>query len=617
MKPGLHSLSRFFALLSVFIVCLVIASCKREPLVITTSDQVTITGYLDKYPARFSEWRKVLEITKTAGFLQAYGTYTMFVPTNEGVEAFLKANGKASVEEISPEEWMSIVKFSLLEDTISTSRFTDGKLDRLTMHGQYLITGVVESNGTANMVINRQANVLLSDVRLGNGIVHVIDNILSPAKLTVAETLASDPAYSIFVQGLKETGLFDSLNILPPDNPKENQKFLTLIAESDQVLSQAGFSTYDALKAKYNKGNPDLKDPANGLHKFFTYHILYGANYIADLAIVPALPTLTPTEIIAIKLDNQQVVINDQFFNGEYEPGTLLERDKGDISASNGVLHTTSPYPYSVTYTDNSSNEVTQSGSSSGHFDIKVREPFPVYWDVADFPEARRNPKFRTSGAGSFGFSKTSASSPSPIEGWNWPKKGAGVTYTNAGSSDAWVNRDYLNMFLGRKSGNARQEWIEMRTPLIVRGRYHVWVCYRRQNQSGNWPARIGTQARVRIDGGEPSSKSFFFAEPIPNGTTKELESLGWKYYTSTGNPEAPFALQTLSKGKYSSPWIAKDLGIMDIKTTDFHTLLLEALEDSQSTNNLDMIHFIPVDAPSQILPRFMKDGTPDYTDYP
>lgn len=247
---------------------------------------------------------------------------------------------------------------------------------------------------------------------------------------------------------------------------------------------------------------------------------------------------------------------------------------------------------------------------------IKERFPFPVYWDVASFEETVRHPNFRRSGGASFTFSKSSATAPSPIKGWWWPKTGEGVTYRN--DAAGWVNNDYLNLFLGNTAGNARQEFIEMKTPLIVKGAYAVWVCYRRLNQSSRWPNNIGTQARIVIDG-DILPTPFYFAEPPPAGSSSELESLGWKYYTSNGNPDNPFLKQTLNAAGETSnnPWVAKRVGVVTIKSTDIHTLRIEALQGSQNANNLDMIQFIPIDYVSQILPRFKPDGTEDWTNYP
>ena len=592
---------KWLASLSAILLLFCIATCKKEPVVSVVSHQVNITGYIEKNPVQFSEFRKILELTGNAGFLQAYGNYTLFLPTNDGVKKYLTDMGKTSVEQVALLELKDIVRFHLLEDTVATTEFGDGKLTSLTMFGQYLITGASNVGGVTKITVNRQANIENSNIRLGNGYVHVIDNVLRPAKLTLSQMMEVNPNFSVFTQALKETGLYDTLNILPANNPDKARKFLTVLAETNQVLAAAGYSTYSSLKAKYNTGAADLKNHQNGLHAFMAYHILFDARYLADIASAQGHPTLSQPEVITAQLKNEQILINDVTFNGTYEPGFLLLRTGSDISASNGVLHTSASYT--------SSN----APATTGHFAITKREPFPVYWDVADFPESRALLSiFRRSGT--FAFNKVTATSPSPIKGWDWGKVRFGATYRN--DANTWVNGDYLNLVIGVSS---RNDWMQLKTPLIVRGKYNVWVCYRRQNQSGTWPSRIGTKARILIDG-EPLQKPFFFAEPPPLGSTAELETLGWKYYTSNGNPIAPFLKQTLNASGVTtnSPWVAKNLGVVEIKSTDVHSMVIEALQDSQNANNLDMIHFIPVDPNvSQILPRFKPDGTQDWTNYP
>lgn len=581
------------------IVLLCVVACKKEPIISVVSDQVNITGYIENNPDQFSEFKKILDLTGNSGYLQAYGNYTLFLPNNDGVKKYLTDMGKTSVEQVDLQELKDIVRFHLLEDTIATTDFSDGKLSTLTMFGQYLITGASNVGGETKITVNRQANVEEQNIRLGNGYVHVIDNVLRPAKLTLAQMIEVNPNLQWFTAALKETGLYDTLNYLPTAHPDSRKKFLTVIAESDQVL-QANFANYNAFKAKYNTGSTDLKSHLNGFHAFMAYHILFDARYFADIASSQGHPTLAEPEVISSQLKNEQILINDVTFNGTYEPGFLLSRQVSDVTATNGVLHFSAPY--------------TPPGglATTGHFAIKKREPFPVYWDVADFPESRAlTAIFRKTG--SFAFDKATTTSPSPIKGWDWGKQRFGVTYRN--DANNWVFGDYLNLVVGVSS---RNDWMTFKTPLIVRGRYSVWVCYRRQNQSGSWPARIGTRCRMLIDG-EALPKVWSFAEPAPTGSTAELEALGWKYYTSNGNAAAPFLKQTYNaQGTVTnSPWVSKNLGVIDIKTTDIHTMTIEAILDSQNANNLDMVHFIPVDYVSQILPRFKVDGSEDWTNYP
>lgn len=532
-------------------ICLLLLwSCKKTPIVTNTSDEVNITGYLQQYPDKFSSFLKIIAITGDEGFLGVYGAYTAFVPDNDAIAAYLQETGKTAIENIDVEELKGLVKFHLLQDTISTSAFSDGKLPTLTMYGQYLITGAGNKDGITRITVNRQANITQGNIHVGNGIIHVIDHVLQPAKFTLAEMIANDPAYSIFSQAIRETGLYDTLNILPANNTDSSRAWLTILAESDAVLNSAGFSSYADLKARFSHTG-DPKNNHDSLHLFVNYHILYGVKYLADIVSGTSHTTLAPLEVVTSKLSGQTVLVNDDVFNGVYEPGVELNRAGSDNSATNGVLH-----------------------AAMGHFAIKIRNPVPIYWDVANFPEIRNLPAY----FGKQNYPFTLANMPKDITtaGPSAMQYTVGATY---------VNGDYLQIPLG---GPNRSAWVELRTPLLVRGKYKVWICYRNQKQSGS----SNNLNQVSIDG-ESLARTMNFTISMPTSSEGEMEAQGWKWYTD------PVA----------NAWASRLVGTVEIKTTDRHLIRFTTLQGTQNTNNLDMIHFIPQDM-DQLYPRFKADGT-------
>lgn len=590
-------------------------SCKKAQLVYIVSTNTNITTYLDKNPDKYSEFRKVLDRSGTADFLQAYGTYTLFLPNNTAMQQYLKDMGKNSIDDISVQDLKNLVEFHVISDTVATKDFGDGKIGTMTMFGQYLTTGSVVVNGETKITINRQANIVTPNIRVGNGIIHEIDHVLTPATKTVAQLIESNPNLSIFTQGLKETGLYDSLNILPSANPDTLRAWLTVIAETDSVFNAAGFADYAAVKARYASPGKTPSDPTDSLHLFFDYHILYGVKYLADIGSGTSHNTFAPSEIITSQLVNQQVLINDVEFNGSYEPGVLLDRGRSDNSATNGVYHITAPY-------------ASKAGTTTGHFGIKVRKPVPVYWDVADFPEVRALPTvFRKQAVRHF-FPKLT-STTFGIAGWDWAHTGAATdekyaaNYCTPGgkapiggasvpsSNKSFVYGDYMNLPLGvattANPGSATNAWMSMRTPVLVKGQYKVWICYERREQTGSWPTGRRTQCNVSIDG-VSLPKPFDFAEPPPVGSTAELESQGWKYYTTD-------PLRATTTAPKPNAMVGKLVGTITITRTDVHTIRFDVIQGNSNTDDLDMIHFIPVDAPSQVLPRFNPDGSMDYTD--
>jgi uncharacterized surface protein with fasciclin (FAS1) repeats len=547
----ISTINGLFSFMILFMLLLGIWGCRKETLVMTTTSDVNITAYLDNNPAMFSEWRKVLELTGNASFLNAYGAYTMFTPTNDAVKAYLKDKGKTSVDQIDVAELKDLVRFHLLSDTIRTTSFTDGKLPSLTMFGQYLITGSKNVGGVTQTIINRQAVLLQSDINLGNGIIQVIDHILQPAKFSVAQLIENDPKYSIFSQALKATGLYDTLNILPINNPVDKMKFLTLIAESDSVLKVAGFNTYADLFAKYSTGSP--KSVSDGLHAFIAYHIIYDAKYLADIASAQAQATLAPLEIITTNLFKDTIKINDVTFLGVHEIGAVMNRVASDNSATNGVVN-----------------------SVFTHFDIKVRKPVRVDWDVADFPEMRKLTAYYRKAGYSF-----SIANGQPIKDWFMPGPNAlNYVFNASGSSSYGLYQDFLEIPLGPPG---RSPYIDMKTPMIVRGKYKVWI---------GWRGNGSVMAQISVDG-VALPKIINFKDYLPSGTIPELEAQGWKHYmvNTTGN------------------FPAKLLGVIDIQTTDRHTLRIQSIKNTGNSNWVDLIQFIPI-ADDQLYPQFNSDGS-------
>src|SRR5262245_60173648 len=108
---------------------IVVFQCDDPDIDRNTTEEVVITGYFENNPNEFSEFMKILQLSGNSGFLGAYGTYTCFAPTNEAVQLYLQAKGLSSVDQIEVSEMKKLVRFHVIQDTLSTTSFTDGKLE--------------------------------------------------------------------------------------------------------------------------------------------------------------------------------------------------------------------------------------------------------------------------------------------------------------------------------------------------------------------------------------------------------------------------------------------------------------------------------------------------------
>jgi uncharacterized surface protein with fasciclin (FAS1) repeats len=536
-------------------------SCKKIKYVDNTSTDLNIYGYIKSNPDKYSSITAIVDKSGYAGFLNAYGSYTMFVPTDSAVKIYLAEVSK-TLTTLTEAEAQNIVKFHLLEDTLTTAAFKDGKLPTVTMYGQFLITGVVNNAGTSTILVNRQGTITSANIKTGNGLIHEVDRVLKPAAKSVAELIAADPKFSIFKQALQATGYYDTINTINSTDPKLRRWF-TVLAETDKALLDSGFANYAALKAKYsNTGNP--LNPLDSLNIYVKYHIIPDIRYLADIVSASSHTTLAPLEVLSSKLDEVKVLINDLDFNGVHEIGVELERPTSDISGTTGVLHT-----------------------ALAHFKPKLRFPTAVFWDVADFPEVRKLPAiFRRA---NFNFAYGAVKDIT----YNNPANVLTYSYSTSTSINMFWS-DYLTVPMGNTS---RHNWIEFTTPIVIKGRYKVWICYRAAKGSGTVGLPGGSQAPTQVAfNGVDLSRPFNFSDQRPNLTDGEMDALGWKRYTVNTNQ--------LMTGKF--------LGIVDVTTTDRHKITLRCLPAAGTGNPscfLDMIHFIPIND-VQYLPRFNIDGT-------
>jgi uncharacterized surface protein with fasciclin (FAS1) repeats len=548
--------------------------CHKVKIEEATTSDLNIYPYLVNNPSTYSEWAKVIEKSGYAGYLTAYGSYTMFAPTNDAVRLYLAEVNKPSVDAFTQAEAKDLVTFHLIEDTLATNTFKDGKLPTVTMYGQYLVTGVTNTGGVSSITVNRQALVIQGNIRTGNGLIHGLDRVLKPATKSSAQLISEDASLSIFKQALIATGFFDSLNIVSTATPK---RWFTVLAETNQALADSGFATYNDLFTRLsNTGNP--LNPLDSLHIYVAYHIIPEAKYLADISSASSHFTLQPLEVLSSKLATEQVLINDLEFNGVHEQGVELLRSKSDVSSTTGVLHV-----------------------ATGHFRPKVRVPFPVYWDVADFPEVRKLPAiFRRPGT-------TLDFAYGTLKDFNWDNPVNTLTYSGDGPSSGNFPTyfgDHLTIPMGNTS---RHHWLEFRTPLLVKGKYNMWICYRAGKGSGPLTSSTpitGSNCPVVVSfDGLPTSRQFNFCIQRPLGSDGELLALGWKKYSDSSRIPNSTSFQYMS-GKF--------VGSVDVETTDRHMVRFDvqpAAGTGNPSNFLDMIHFIPVDWPSQFLPRMATNG--------
>lgn len=356
----------------------------------------TVGQYIEDMPEEFSEFQAVLDTTGFLSLLKAYGTYTCFLPNNEAMYAYYEANDKSSFEDFELEDLREMVLNSLVEEIeVSSDVFTDGASGYYTMSGRELSFSYVSDSTWAGYQVFSSSSITLSDIDLHNGLVHHVDQVISPSDSTLASIISNNEKFSLFAQALELTEISErllavkDLSYVEPDEiggqkegdpghsstifriPDRRLFGFTALVESDATYAAAGITNIEEMIA-YAKGIYDLvypedkdvtdvTDPRNSLNRFVAYHIINksiakrffidkydntGNNNAIDgtthtvkvYDLYEYLETLMPNTLIEVKIDRSLAESNLFNINEETKEAIRLTDDV-DNAAVNGYLH--------------------------------------------------------------------------------------------------------------------------------------------------------------------------------------------------------------------------------------------------------------------------------------
>lgn len=337
-------------------------------------------SYLQTRPDDFSEWIKVLKYADLFNAInQADDAFTVLAPTNTAVEAFYARKGVTSIEELGQTYARSLAQYHILTDSVQRDEFVKGgALEPKTLSGDILEVTFDEDSGDGgfnSVYINREAHVKEFAVSTANGVVYVLDDVLSPATETIFERLSGYENYRILCDALEMTEWNATLNTVSKasedlaGNKTEQRCYYTLLAVSDEVFQQAGISTAAELASKLGAGT-DYTSTDNALNRYVAYHILEGSYKLATLqtfnqeGLTRRLwDTMAENALIMVSKENNGYYLN--YDGGDMKAQFLEEEDNANEQVKNGYIQRIDGYlPICTTL-----------------------RPISYYFDICDFPE--------------------------------------------------------------------------------------------------------------------------------------------------------------------------------------------------------------------------------------
>jgi transforming growth factor-beta-induced protein len=250
---------------------------------------------------RFTTLAAALTAAGLVDTLKGEGPFTVFAPTDE---AFAKLPAGTVDTLLKPENLETLTG-------ILTYHVAAAKLPAAEVIKQTEITTVnglpvlVKVDG--DKVFINGAQVVITDIKAGNGIIHVIDSVILPPA-DIVDTAVADGRFKTLVAAVEAAGLVDTLKGEGP---------FTVFAPTDAAFAKLPAGTLDSLLKPENKQQ---------LTDILTYHVVAGKVYAKDVVTLSEATTVLG-EKVTIRVADGKVFVNDA--------QVIIT----DILCANGVIH--------------------------------------------------------------------------------------------------------------------------------------------------------------------------------------------------------------------------------------------------------------------------------------
>ncbi len=232
-----------------------------------------------------------------AGVLSTDGPFTVFAPTDAAFDA-LPMGALADLLEDPTGDLARILLYHVINDEVLAGGLSDGQTATMILGQDVVVT--IDADG----VFINDAKVTVTDIRALNGVVHVINTVLSPPAKTVLDVVVNSPNH---------TTLEDAVIAAELDGTLGGEGPFTVFAPTDAAFDDLADGALDDL----------LVNPTGDLAQILLHHVLdeeVSAGELNDGQMVTTLQgqdvlvTFTPDGVF---IDDAKVIVTDIItFNG-------------------------------------------------------------------------------------------------------------------------------------------------------------------------------------------------------------------------------------------------------------------------------------------------------------
>lgn len=279
----------------------------------TQTPEQTIYEIIQAEP-ELSDFEALVDAAALTDNLNQDGPFTVFAPTNDAWAAFNAAND-------SDASMTDVLLYHVMNGEYNASALAQEEAVT-TLAGEYLFFANSEQGEATTLVINETVPVASADIQASNGVVHIIDTVLTfPEGNTIEASDLGSPDESI-IAVLEEDGRFDTLVSLLEqaglsDELQNSNGNYTLFAPTDEAFENADQELVEEW----------LNDPEGALQTILSYHVINDRLTINQIANDDYLPTL----------EGRAIVVSIDEFVRVYLNGRPVQ--SFNILADNGIIH--------------------------------------------------------------------------------------------------------------------------------------------------------------------------------------------------------------------------------------------------------------------------------------
>jgi transforming growth factor-beta-induced protein len=292
-----------------------------------SKDLLDVTGEVDVALSDFADCFEQVDLANTLLDLKEI---TVFAPSNDAFAKFTATSTSTVVKKVATnlltggdtymwkDHLKDLVNYHVLPVVVPSLMITNGtttsEMTVNTNAEEIEFTLKTAISGDTVIFVNTDAEVVVADIDIINGIVHVIDNVLLPSWVdkTIMDVAKEDPSADILTTLVR----------------------LLEEAELDGTLSAFGDSGYTVFAPTSAAFLVDIKDgidlSPNQLSTVLDYHVVKGVYPESDLVAGLSLKTLQGETLIFTRTttdDNGTTKVNDE---------TIITTN---ILANNGIVH--------------------------------------------------------------------------------------------------------------------------------------------------------------------------------------------------------------------------------------------------------------------------------------